>query len=140
MQKDIWELSILRVYNLNIIPRRFFEQVKDLDWNIDRLYLMSEQVCSNPCNLIYVLYDKENVIQGVIWAQINLLSENLCIMLLSVDKEYQGANGAAIEAARFALDSIRREAGLKKVLWTTTRPRAYEKHGFKRSKSIAMEG
>lgn len=137
--KDIWNLRTTRIYNLNVIPRQFFTQAKDLRWNIDRLYALSDHICSNPANLIYVMYDEGNVIRGVLWAQINVLNENLYVILLSVDPEYQGPNGPAIEAARFFLDKIRQEANLKKIMWTTTRPRAYERHGLKRSKTVVME-
>jgi len=140
MQKDIWELTPMRIYNLNLVPRRLFEQIKGVEWNIDRLYAMSENICSNPTNLIYVLFDDDKIIHGLVWAQVNILNENLYVMILSVDEEYQGANGAAIDAAALLLNSIRQEANLKKIIWTTTRPKAYEKHGFKRSKKIIMEG
>jgi len=140
MQKDISELTPLRIYDLRIVPRKLLEQVKGLEWNIDRVYALSENICSNPTNLIYVLYDEEKIIHGLIWAQVNILNENLYVLVLSVDEEYQGANGAAIDAAALLLNSIRQEANLKKIIWTTTRPKAYEKHGFKRSKKIIMEG
>ena len=140
MQKDIWELTPLRIYDLRIVPRRLLEQVKGLEWNIDRVYALSENICSNPTNLIYVLYDEEKIIHGVLWARINILDENLYVSILSVDEEYQGVNGAPIDAAYALLNMVRNDANLKKIIWSTTRPKAYEKHGFKRSKKIIMEG
>ena len=87
MQKDIWELTPMRIYNLNLVPRRLFEQIKGVEWNIDRLYAMSENICSNPTNLIYVLFDDDKIIHGLVWAQVNILNENLYVMILSVDEE-----------------------------------------------------
>jgi len=49
-------------------------------------------------------------------------------------------NGAPIDAAYALLNMVRNDANLKKIIWSTTRPKAYEKHGFKRSKKIIMEG
>lgn len=140
MQADIWELKILRIYDLNVVPRRFFEQARDLKgWNLDRLYSYSSSICSNPCNLIYALHDEGRVIRGILWARIDILSEELFVVLLSVDKEYQGANGAAIDAAKLALEEVKRTAGLKRITFLTTRPKAYEKHGMKRTKAVIME-
>ena len=101
---------------------------------------MSDLICRNPTNFIFVFYDEENIIHGVLWSHVNLLSENIYVSLLSVDEEYQGVNGAAIDASYRLLDEIRIQGGLKKIIWSTTRPKAYEKHGFKRSKKIIMEG
>lgn len=139
MQKSVWDLTPFRIYNLNLVPRRFFERAKGLEWNIDRLYAMSENICSNPTNLIYVLIDEQNLIHGVIWAWINILDENLHVVLLSMDPEYQGPNGACIDAAYALLNKIRQDAGLRKIIFQTTRPRAFERHQARRSKTVLME-
>ena len=90
----------------------------------DRVYALSENICSNPTNLIYVFYDNENIIHGVLWARINILDENLYVSILSVDEEYQGVNGAPIDAAYALLNMVRNDANLKKIIWSTTRPKA----------------
>lgn len=121
------------------IPSYLFEQVKGADFKIDRIYQFGPLLLASPLTFFYALVNKEtSVIKGILWAEINPLSENLAIHILSVDKEYQG-NGTLDKALDF-VRVIQKEQNLQKIQITTICPKTYErKHGWSESKKRIME-
>lgn len=121
------------------IPRYLFEQVKSVDFKIDRLYQFAPLALANPLTFFYVLADKESEkIKGVLWAEVSPLTENLIVHTLSIDKEYQG-NGTLNSALEF-LEKIKEQEGLIKLQMVSSRTKFYEKEqGWKRSNRIILE-
>lgn len=119
------------------IPRELFEQVKDIEFNIDLLYKMPSKFISNINTRFYVLTNDEDKIKGILWAYINVLTESIDVHILSVDKEYQF--GDAIEKTLEFVRSWQGENENLKIQIITSRPHAYEKSGFVKSERILLE-
>ncbi len=119
------------------IPRELFEQVKDVEFNIDLLYKAPSRFISNVNTRFYVLTDDEDKIKGILWASVNLLTEKIQISILSVEKEYQFGN--AIEKTLEFIKSWQNDNEDLTIQIMTTRPTAYKKVGFKESKQLIME-
>jgi len=152
------ELQFIPITDPNIfgiIPniRYLFEQVRDRDWEVDDFYKWAPLVITSPLSRLWFLTDVANVIKGILWIVIDPFSNIITVSLLSVDKEYQ-MNGDGLRKSESEiltkikehLHKFRAElkeqggADLKeKILWTTTRPRIFEKMGAKRNKQIIME-
>jgi hypothetical protein len=131
------DLKFIRVFDMNLIPRKLMQQVKNQDLNIDLLYSVGNQVTGNPFTLLYAISDKESRIVGVFWATVTPIENTIWGQILSVDRERQ--DKTIIPSAIDFLKKIRDELGLKLVKCVTTRPRALEKYGMKRSRNIIME-
>ncbi len=119
------------------IPRELFEQVKDVEFNIDLLYKSPSGFLNKANTMFYVLTDNEDKIKGVLWAYINILTEKIQVNILSIDKEYQFS-----DALEKTLEFVRSWQGKDenlKIQIITTRPHAYEKAGLVKSKQILME-
>jgi hypothetical protein len=119
------------------IPRELFEQVKDVEFNIDFLYRAPSSFIGNVNTRFYVLTDDEDKIKGILWAYINLLTESIDVHILSIDKEYQFSD--AIEKTLEFIKSWQGENENLKIRIITARPHAYEKLGFVKSKRILLE-
>lgn len=119
------------------IPRELFEQVKDVEFNIDLLYKVPSGFINKANTRFYVLTDNEDKIKGILWAYINILTEKIQVNFLSVDKEYQFSD--AIEKTLEFVRSWQGENENLKIQIVTLRPHAYEKAGFEQSKQILME-
>ena len=117
------------------IPRKLFDEVKDKNFDVDKIYELSEFILSNLSTQFYILIDKEKKIKGVLWAYANVLKNAIQINLFSIDKEYQ-CNHALKETLKF----VRTWDSKAKIQLSTARPKVFEeKFGFKRSKYILME-
>ena len=145
------ELQFVRVIDPNIfrlIPRYLFEQVKDYEFDIEKLINYGAAITANPLTYLFALADSENKIKGIFWARISYVDEIFEAYLLSVDPEYQDET-----ALRTTLDFFWRlhktekpklkKQGINlkdKILWQTTRPKPFEKiAGVEKSKRILME-
>lgn len=111
----------------NSIPRELFEQVKDVDFDIEKVFQLSSKILANPTILFYILIDSEDKIKGIFWAEANILSGSIDVFILSIDKEYQFGD-AIKETLKFIQDEIQENA---KVRMITTRVAKYENTGFK---------
>ncbi len=130
----------------NLIPRYLFEQIPNREWDVDKLYEWGKTFLGNPLNLFWVLANDENLIKGVLWGTIDPVLEMIAVNILSVDKEYQHPKGDAITKSIEHLKQYRiklnKDEGIdlkEKMLWTTTRPRAFERLNIKRSDRVVME-
>ncbi len=119
------------------IPRELFEQVKDVEFNIDLLYQYPSKFISGVNTRFYVLTDDEDKIRGILWASVNLLTEKIQVNILSINKEYQLSH--AIEKTLEFIKSWQDKNENLAIQIMTTRTKAYEKVGFQRSKQILME-
>ena len=119
------------------IPRKLFEQVKDIEFNVDLLYKAPSGFINNVNTKFYVLINDEDKIKGILWAYINILTEKIHINILSIDKEYQFSD--ALEKTLEFIRSWQGENENLKIQIMTSRSHAYEKIGFVKSKQILME-
>ena len=135
IEKKFKDLTFERVTQpllFSYIPKYLFEQVKDRSFDIDRLFRFSDKLLANPTQLFYVLIDDEKKIKGIFWASLNVINNCIDVALLSVDKEYQF--GDAIENTLEFIDStIQKDATVRII---TTRTAAYEKAGFKKTRTM----
>lgn len=119
------------------IPRELFEQVKDVEFNIDLLYQAPSRFISNVNTRFYVLTDNEDKIKGILWAYLNILTEKIQINIFSIEKEYQFDN--ALEKTLEFIRSWQSEKENLKIEIITTEPQTYEKLGWKSSGQIILE-
>ncbi|KKL80451.1 hypothetical protein LCGC14_2004650 [marine sediment metagenome] len=125
------------------IPRELFDQVKDIEFNIDLLYQMPSKFIGGANNMFYVLVDDEDKIKGVLWFSINILMQMIQVQILSIDKEYQRENllkssDALKETVQFIREWMNGNDDYK-IIGLTTRPRACRKNGWKLSKHVLLE-
>ena len=119
------------------IPKELFEQIKDIEFNINLLYQAPSKFISGANTRFYVLVDEEDKIRGVLWAFVNVLAESIQVQILSVDKEYQF--GDALKTTLEFIKSWMGENEKLKIQCVTTRPHAYQKNGWTKSKQVLLE-
>lgn len=162
---DIKELRIIRIIDPNILGmlpplRRLLKQVDGYDdRKIDTLIACGSSIITtiirdekgnllripNPLVHIAVLVEKDgkdkDTIQGLLWAQIDVIDCQILIRLLSIDKKYQSITASNINKMiteylfNLPIDDIFK----KKIVAVTPHPKAYERIGWKRCKLTLME-
>ena len=144
--KDI-DLRWIRIFDPVHIPKKYIEQIKDRDFDIDKFYRYQKEACHtmsngkvilNSTNLLYVLADEENIVKGVCWMVVDALSNALVINTFSLDNEYWGS-GKCIKMLQKKALEIKEGAELDKIYWVTRCPKHSERHGFKKSRHTLME-
>lgn len=158
-KKSLKDLTFTRVINpllFAAIPQYLFEQTKEVDAemiqvikenaaSIMMIPILNEEgqvVFNKPKENVWVVVasDKSLEIKGFLWASINIIEKCIFIQGCALDKDYQSGNGAAIKMGIDFLQSLPFPDEIKaNIRMATTRPKAYEKQGFKRSKKILME-
>ena len=131
------DLKGIRIFDFNLIPKYLLEQVKGSDINWDTVLKLNNDINSNPLTILYVWADDKNIIKGFLWGELALISERLVMIVLSVDKKYQHSdiNKVLQELMREICGSL----NIKSCIWCTTRPRAFERVGYIKSKRVLME-
>lgn len=130
-------LKFVRVRTIDQIPRHLFEQVKPREFDIDRLYEFAPVLLKNPLNLMGAFVTKEGEIKGVMWATFNVIANSIMVNVLSIAKEYFGRG--IVREANGILRKQQKVLGATRVVFTTTRPRAFERFGYRKSKRVVME-
>lgn len=122
----------------HLIPRRLFEQVRDQEYNIDRIYQFGPGAITDILTYFFVMIDPEdNQIHGLLWTTVDCFTEELCVNVLSVDKEYQ-QDGIMPELMAFTSNMVK-DLGLSpKIRMRTNRPRPYERYGWIRDETVEM--
>ena len=147
MNKKIEELRWVRVFTGDHIARYLIEQVRDRDYSVDDFFRYQQINCMvqtedgiklNPFNHLYVLADKNNIVQGMLWMTIDPLAKDILVQVFSMNKDYW-YKGEAVKLAADHVKKIRQKAKLNKIYWVTNYPKHSERYGFKRSSSILME-
>lgn len=128
-----------------LIPPYLFEQIKDSDMKLERLYQFGPALLSDPLVFLYVLAEKQTAkIKGVLWCQVNPFTEQLVVNVLSIDKEYQH-NSALAKTIDFVRQLQKTNELAEKIQLITTRPEAYERAlekagiDIQRTKKFIME-
>lgn len=122
---------------LRFVPRKLFEQVKDRTFDIDKIYSLESSFISNPAVRLYALVDENSKTKGILWAHINVLTETIQVNLFSIEKEYQFDN--ALEKTLEFIKSWMGKDEKLKIECITTRPKAYQRAGWKVSKRTILE-
>jgi len=130
-------LKFIPINDLNLIPRYLVDQIKDKDCPTERFYKMAPVITGNPLGILGVFCDNESQVKGFMWATISPLSEALHCHLLSVDKEYQ--RSTILKEATGILKKVQKINNCSKITFNTSRPKAFEKAGYKCSKHRMME-
>lgn len=122
-----------------MIPKDLWEQVQGREWEVDDLLKLvnSNNYGKSKACYLYALLDKDLSIAGVLWIHQDFLERSLTVQVLSVKKGFQFH-----KVIRDMIDFMRQlkdTTGMKKVRWRTTRPKAFEKYGLVRTKSVLME-
>ncbi|HUV41379.1 MAG TPA: hypothetical protein VMW23_06310 [Sedimentisphaerales bacterium] len=141
-------LQFIRVFEaagLNRIPRQLFEQVKGRSWSVERLYRLAPLFLGNNTTVFWVLEDENQMVKGVLWAVIDILSQKLNVIVFSVAEEYRDA--CNVKTARDFLrqyirefNAIAQQTKLKETInWVTAEPHILKEIGGWIPKTIMME-
>jgi len=130
-------LTCIPIQDVNLIPRSLVEQIKDREFEVDRFYEFGTVIAKNPLTILAVFANKENLVKGFLFGNISPLDLWLHINILSIDKKYQGKG--IINEATNILKSLVKEHNLKGIKMSTTRPGAFKKEGYTRSKYTVMQ-
>lgn len=132
-------LKLIRIYDFRLIPRYLFDQVKPHNEIIvDELYGdWGATIAKSPLSLLYAMADNEYKTRGVLWATVDPITKAISVPVLSLDKAYQDRQ--SIKHAMTFLVGIRDKLGFRKIIFSTTRPKAYARFGCNKSKQTLME-
>lgn len=153
---DIKELTFLRLIiaeAFNAIPRALFESIKDIDAaTIERIYANSAEIMTVPIVdsqgivvgrmqaqsvWVAVMLDIAKVVKGFVWMEFDVIEQRVFVQACAVDPEYQGE---AITKVVDYIQSLNVSEEMKNnIQFSTTRPKAFEAAGWKRSKNVLME-
>ncbi len=125
------------------IPRELFEQVKDIEFDIDLLYQYPSKFIGGINMMFYVLVDDDDKIKGVLWFSVNILMQTVQVQILSIDKEYQRESmvddsDALKETVKYIRKWMNGNSDYK-IIGITTRPYACQKNGWRLSKHVLLE-
>ena len=130
-------LRFERIFNGYLIPEYLINQVKP-GWIQEKFYNALSKAEENGNILLYGLFNEERELKGFLWATASPVDKCIYGNILSVDRLYQN-NGTYIHEAIKELKQVRKILEFTGIKWVTTRPKAFERYGFKRSKAVLME-
>ncbi len=135
---DKWDLQFIRIYDFRLIPIRLYEQVKGLEMDLDRLFLMGNTLTRSPLTMLYALSDPTHAIRGVLWASLDMLTDRCYVNIYSVDPDYQTAEQSPLlQVKKFLVDELAKIKAtdgftFNKIFFDTSRPQVFEKAGLKK--------
>jgi hypothetical protein len=139
------ELSFVRIYDFNLIPKSIFKELSRRDFlsyddkDLERLYLYGQLVAQDKLTQVYAMVDDDKVIRGVLWLSIDPIILWLYVVLCVVDKKFQNYKKNITRIVGFSR-KIQKDLGLKGVRALTPTPGAYIKmFGAKKSKLTVVE-
>lgn len=133
------KLSIIPIPDARLIPKYLLEQVKDRKWTPEEWYEHQIKLHGIESNLVLSIIDKKHQVKGLIWLTIDGFEKHIHINTLSVDKEYQKKSKLINFVAKY-IRELGKALKIETVLWTTRRPKALERYGFKESDFKIMYG
>ena len=142
---DLKFVRLTQIKIFNSIPKYLFEQVKGRSWSVERLYKFASLFLANTANCFWVLKNDRQVIKGVLWVVIDILSEKLNLIVFSIDEEYQD-DGNLKDVLNFLyqliedFNKIGDNIKLKeKINWITAEPEKLDRIGWKQPETIMVE-
>jgi hypothetical protein len=131
-------LKFVKLKTVSQIPRYLLEQVKPLEFDIDRFYDWAPLLIDNPLNLMGGFIDQDQEIKGIMWVSYNPMTNKLTVQVLSIDKKYYGMG--IMNEIKGILNKLRKNVNAEKIDSLTTRGKALAKlMGAKESKFKIME-
>lgn len=131
-------LKFVKIHSLDQVPRYLFDQIRDRDFDIDRLYKWAPVFLKNPVNLFGAFIDKSESVKGIMWTSFNPITNKLMVHILSIDREYQGKG--ILKEVDGILKKLMKNVDAEAVTGSTIRPMGFERTmGFKKSKTVIME-
>ena len=146
-EKNINDLRWVRIFTPDHLPYYLVEQVRDRDYSVEDFFKYHQINCMvqtengiklNPFSHLYVLADKENIVQGFLWFSVDPLSKDILIQTFSMNKDYW-YKGQAVKKLAEHVKDIRKKGKLNKIYWITNYPAHSRRYGFRESKSVLME-
>jgi|6_EtaG_2_1085325.scaffolds.fasta_scaffold01849_2 hypothetical protein len=134
---DLSNLNCYPVTKSDSIPDNLLNQVKDKNWSNDNFRKYIPDFIADPDCILSLFLDGEGNTKGFIWADINRLTNYLFVHVLSLSSDYQKKH--ILETTEKLLFNISKDYNLKGIQFITTRPKAFEKLGAKKSKGFIME-
>jgi hypothetical protein len=131
-------LRIIRIFDMRLVPRELIEDIPGRDYEVDRVYELSNQINSSPFNLLYVLSDAGHKIQGFFWAGIDPLTNYLYFHSCGIAKYYRRKGIFKHQVMPF-LQTIVDKGNLKGIRGLTVQPELHESVGWERTDLIFME-
>lgn len=134
-------LRFKRILDWRLIPEYLITQIKGTDWTPEKFITYQANLEKDPNNLNFALVeanDDNETIRGFCWAYCDELKEVIYIHGLSVDRKYQNRKIIPFTKRFFEMLVRKSDNRIKNVYWFSDRPKAYEKHGFLRSKYVLM--
>lgn len=151
---EIKELKFVRLTDpsmAGLIPRYLIDQAKDKDFTTERFYALAPMLIANKLNIIGLFADADNKVKGFMWATINILSEQLYVSVISIDKEYQNCSGDVLQCVFEVIKGFPNDISIKQTIkiaklklketiqLVTKRPKSYERRGWHRADVTIME-
>ena len=134
-------LKYVALNDFSLVPRPLIEQIKPAIPDIDRLYAVMQACGESPSfwaiNFVGVFADHQHMVKGFMWFTLNPVTRYLTCNCLSVDREYQGR--IVVGEAKNIARKLMRDTRAAKLVFQTSRPKAFAKAGFKRAESVLME-
>lgn len=134
----IEKLKFIRIYDIRLVPRYLFEQIKPRIFDIDEIYEMANKFENDPLILMFAMADEEYKIKGFLWSYVDSILKTLCVETLTVDKEYQH-RGEIIEKVMNFLIPFKEKLGLRAIRFLTNRPKAFIRFGAKSTGETYLE-
>jgi hypothetical protein len=133
-------LQIVPIPDPRLIPRHLLEQLKPLPFDVDDWYetMTRYRNSGDTSNIFLGIVDSKYKIRGAAWLSLEMLTKSLFVNFLSLDKEFQN-KGEIFKQIGPYLATVLEQLELEKAYWLTTRPKAYIKYGFQRSKNVLLE-
>ena len=153
---DLKFLRLIIAEAFNAIPRALFESIKEIDSEtIERIYANSADIMTVPVVdsrrvvvgriqsqsvWVAVMLDIAKVVKGFVWMEFDVIEQRVFVQACAVDAEYQSTDGAVIQKVVDYIKGLNVPEEMKNnIQFTTTRAKAFEKVGWKRSKKVLME-
>lgn len=141
-----------------LIPRPLLEQIDGLDsTQVDDLIGAAQRTMNlvkneqgifslivNPMVYIAVLQDRQHKMHGFVWVEFDTIERLMYVQAASVARAHQGNAREAIVDHLFNLKLRGTQKAIyefcrNKIKMATSKPKAYTKSGWKRSKMVIME-
>src|SRR5208283_5382890 len=124
-----------------LIPRYLIDQIKGAPFTTEDFY-RNWGFYGGPLTILLAVIDREDIddpCKGAFCLSVDPMAKSLRIAFLTLNKEYQ-FTGFMKEMAIPKIKEILKGLNFKSAYWATTRPKAFERLGYKRSEVTIMEG
>lgn len=129
-------LTFIPINDPLLIPEYLVEQMKDREFEVEKFYQVMPLMMKNPFLIFGAFANRNDEVKGFLLGAVSPLDKWLYVNMLSIDKEYQGKG--IIKESLGILKKVVKAHELNGIHMSSTRPMAFEKEGFIRSKSIKM--